>query len=196
MKIILASQSPRRRELLSLMGIPFEVAVRPVDESFPEQLDPVAAVRHIAEKKAAAFLPDATDELIIAADTVVVIDRQVLGKPSDKVQAADMLMRLSGRAHEVITAVALLHKGRIELFHAVTEVHFRKLTPEEIAYYIEHDQPFDKAGAYGIQEWIGAVAIDTIAGSYTNVVGLPTQQLYHVLKTTFPEALAIGRTSG
>ena len=191
MKIILASQSPRRRELLSLMGIPFEVVVRAVDESFPEWLDPVAAVRHIAEKKATAFLHDATDELVIAADTIVVIDGQVLGKPSDQAQATDMLMRLSGRAHEVITAVALLHKGHVELFHEVTEVRFRVLTLEEIAYYIDHYQPFDKAGAYGIQEWIGIVAIEATAGSYSNVVGLPTQQLYHVLKTSFPGALAV-----
>ena len=191
MKVILASQSPRRRELLSQMGISFEVAVRTVEESFPESLDPVEAVRHIAGKKAAAFVRDAADELVIAADTVVVIDGHVLGKPLDKAQATDMLMRLSGRAHEVITAVALLHKGRIEVFHVVTEVRFRKLTLGEIDYYIDHYRPFDKAGAYGIQEWIGNVAIETIAGSYTNVVGLPTQQLYHVLKTTFPWALPV-----
>src|SRR3546814_10452985 len=122
------------------MGVPFEVGVRAVDESFPEQLDPVAAVRHIAEKKATAFLHDATDELVIAADTIVVIDGQVLGKPSDQAQATDMLMRLSGRAHEVITAVALLHEGHVELFHEVTEVRFRVLTLEEIAYYIDHYQ--------------------------------------------------------
>ncbi|MGV3763268.1 Maf family protein [Parapedobacter sp.] len=185
MKVILASQSPRRHELLSQMGIPFEVMVRAIDESFPADFDPVSAVRHIAENKAAAFVHDAADELVIAADTIVVIDGQVLGKPVDKAQAIEMLMRLSGRVHEVITAVALLHKKRFELFHEVTEVRFRSLLPEEIDYYIEHYQPFDKAGAYGIQEWIGAVAIEGIVGSYTNVMGLPTATLSRTLRDRF-----------
>ncbi len=187
MKIILTSQSPRRRELLSLMGIPFEVAVREVDESFPIHLDPVAAVRHIAEKKVNPFINinEATDKLVIAADTIVTIDGQILGKPVDKTHAVDMLMRLSGRKHEVITAVALLYNGNIDVFHEVTEVHFRRLSPEEIDYYIDHYQPFDKAGAYGIQEWIGIVAVDKIVGSYTNVVGLPTARLSKELHGRF-----------
>ncbi|GGG86667.1 Maf-like protein [Parapedobacter pyrenivorans] len=177
MKIILASQSPRRRELLALMGIPFEVALREVDESFPDQLDPIAAVRHIAEKKARAFIDGAKDELVITADTIVTIDGQILGKPVDAVHATEMLTQLSGQKHEVITAVALLHKGKIKLFHEVTEVYFRVITIEEIEHYIEHFKPFDKAGAYGIQEWIGVVAVDKIVGSYMNVVGLPTARL-------------------
>ncbi|SKB57412.1 septum formation protein [Parapedobacter luteus] len=182
MNIILASQSPRRKELLSLMGIPFEVIVKSVDESFPAEFDPITAVRFIAEKKARAFISEVTDELVITADTIVTIDDLILGKPTDDAHATDMLMRLSGRRHEVITAVALLHQGGITVFHEVTSVYFRSLSHAEIAYYIDRYQPFDKAGAYGIQEWIGAVAIEQIVGSYTNVVGLPTARLSIELK--------------
>ncbi len=189
MKVILASQSPRRRELLSLMGIPFEVIVRGVNEDFPRQLDPIGVVRHIAEKKAMVFNGKVADELVIAADTIVTVDGQILGKPKDRAEAVRMLTRLSGRKHEVITAVTLLYNGRILTFHEVTAVYFRVLTQGEIDYYVDRYHPFDKAGAYGIQEWIGAVAIEQIVGSYTNVVGLPTQQLYHVLRSSFPEAL-------
>lgn len=182
MHIILASQSPRRKELLSLMGIPFTVVVRDVDESFPKGLDPVAAVRHIAEKKARAFMAEEiVDALVLTADTIVTIDGRILGKPRDKAQAVEMLTCLSGRRHEVITAVALLFHGAIEVFHETTEVHFRVLSTDEIDHYIDHYQPFDKAGAYGIQEWIGMVAIEKIVGSYTNVVGLPTAKLSEVL---------------
>ena len=177
MKIILASQSPRRRELLSLMGVDFDVVIKEVDESFPAQLDPVAAVRYIAEQKARAFLMGLADELVITADTLVTIDGQILGKPMDSAHATEMLTRLSGRKHDVITAVALLHNGNIAVFHEVTEVYFRALSDEQIAHYIAHYRPFDKAGAYGIQEWIGLVGVEKIVGSYTNVVGLPTARL-------------------
>lgn len=182
MQIILASQSPRRKELLSLMGISFTVVVREVDESFPEGLSPVAAVRHIAEKKAHAFRTEITDALVITADTIVTIDGRILGKPTDEVHAGEMLALLSGRRHQVITAVALLQSGIIEVFHETTEVHFRNLSAAEIDYYIRHCRPFDKAGAYGIQEWIGVVAIEKIVGSYTNVVGLPTAKLSEMLR--------------
>ncbi len=180
-RIILASQSPRRKELLSLMGFPFTVVVRDVDESFPQELDPVTAVRYIAEKKARAFVTEITDALVITADTIVTIDGQILGKPTDEVHAVEMLTRLSGRRHEVITAVALLLNGAIDVFHEITEVHFRSLSAIEIDHYIQHYRPFDKAGAYGIQEWIGIVAIEKIVGSYTNVVGLPTAKLSEML---------------
>ncbi|WP_262246115.1 Maf family protein [Parapedobacter soli] len=189
MKVILASQSPRRRELLSSMGVSFEVSVRAVDEQFPDGFDPVDAVRHIAEKKAAAFVGAVADELVIAADTIVAVDRQILGKPKDRTEAIGMLMSLSGRKHEVITAVSLLHNGLIQTFHEVTEVYFRVLSDQEIDYYIDQFRPYDKAGSYGIQEWIGTVAIEQIVGSYTNVVGLPTQRLYRVLKTSYPDAV-------
>jgi len=177
MQIILASQSPRRKDLLSLMGISFTVEVRNVDESVPDGTDPVTAVRHLAEKKARAFLGDEGDALVITADTIVTIDGRILGKPRDAGHATEMLTLLSGRPHEVITAVALLRHGVIEVFHDVTEVHFRTLSADEIAHYIQQYRPFDKAGAYGIQEWVGMVAIEKIVGSYTNVVGLPTARL-------------------
>lgn len=190
MKIILASQSPRRRELLAAMGITFDVIVRSVDEQFPDGLDPVGAVRHIAEKKASVFQPEVTDELVIAADTIVAVDGQILGKPADRPDALRMLAQLSGRRHEVITAVALLHGGAINTFHDVTGVYFRELADDEMTGYVDRYRPYDKAGAYGIQEWIGQIAIEKIAGSYTNVVGLPTQQLYRVLRTSYPAALS------
>lgn len=186
MVVILASQSPRRKELLSLMGIPFQVKVNEVDESFPPQLNPKDAVRHIAEKKIKAFAKTTSDELVIAADTVVTIDGRILGKPADSEQASGMLKLLSGRKHDVITAVALLRNDRISVFHEVTEVHFRELSDAEIDYYVKHYKPFDKAGAYGIQEWIGLVAVEKIIGSYTNVVGLPTERLYQELIALFP----------
>lgn len=173
------------------MGVSFDVIVRSVDEHFPDQLDPVGAVRHIAEKKAMVFKTEVTDELVIAADTIVTVNRRILGKPKHRAEAVEMLSSLSGRKHEVITAVSLLQGGRIQTFHEMTAVYFRALSAQEISHYVDRYQPFDKAGAYGIQEWIGAVAIEKIVGSYTNVVGLPTQQLYHVLRTSFPEVLPI-----
>src|SRR5690606_22223536 len=147
-RIILASQSPRRSELLSMMGIPFTVVVRNVDESFPDELDPEAAVRYIAEKKAGAFTAETNDVLVITADTIVTIDGRILGKPSDEAHAVEMLTLLSGRRHEVITAVALMQQGTSEVFHEVTEVYFKRLSSTEIDHYIQHSQPFDKAGAY------------------------------------------------
>ena len=189
MQIILASQSPRRKELLAAMGLSFTVAVRDVDETFPHELDPTAAVRYIAEKKAQAFLGEAPDALVVTADTIVTIDGRILGKPKDESHAVEMLTTLSGRQHDVITAVALLHNGTVEVFHDRTEVYFRNLQPDEITYYIRNYRPFDKAGAYGIQEWIGMVAIEKIVGSYTNVVGLPTAKLNDVLRNRFSPAL-------
>lgn len=183
-KIILASKSPRRKELLRLLGFEFTVSVKAVDESFPPDMDPVSAARFIATKKANAFIGKVNDdELVITADTIVTVDRQSLGKPSDSAEAAKMLRLLSGRKHQVITAVALLESGRDAfVFHEITDVYFKELTPGEIAYYIDHYKPYDKAGAYGIQEWIGAVAIEKISGSYTNVVGLPTTALCTALQ--------------
>lgn len=183
-KIVLASKSPRRKELLELLGVEFRVVVRDVDESFPADLDPVGAARFIAVKKASALAGKVgDDEVIVAADTIVTIDGEVLGKPSDASHATQMLQLLSGRKHQVITAVALLvADGEVEVFHEITDVYFNTLTPGEIEHYIAHYRPYDKAGAYGIQEWIGAVAVEKIIGSYTNVVGLPTAALYTALR--------------
>lgn len=181
--IILASQSPRRKELLRQLDLPFEVRTKNIDESFPSNFRPEAAAVYIAEKKANSFLDQLDKELLIAADTLVAIDEEIFGKPKDSDDAFRMLRLLSGNVHEVITGVALLHQRKIYSFFEKTLVYFKHLTDEEIAYYIESYQPFDKAGAYGIQEWIGMVGVERIDGSYNNVVGLPTARLYHELHT-------------
>lgn len=179
--IILASKSPRRQELLTLLGIDFRIVLKDVDETFPEGLSPVDIALYISEKKARAFDELVNDEIVITADTIVVIDGKILGKPENELHALEILTTLSGRMHEVITAVSLLRNGKIHSFYEVSEVVFRELTREQIEYYIKTGNPMDKAGAYGIQEWIGLVAIEKINGSYTNVVGLPTHRLYQEL---------------
>ncbi len=179
--IILASKSPRRQELLKLMGIDFRIVLKEVDESYPEGLTPSEIAVYISEKKAKAFDELIGDELVITADTIVVIDGRILGKPEDDDDAFKILSTLSGRMHEVITAVSLVKSGQIRSFYEVSEVFFREISPEQIQYYINNGNPADKAGAYGIQEWIGLIAIERINGSYTNVVGLPTHRLYQEL---------------
>ena len=180
--IVLASQSPRRQELLRLMNIDFRVDVQEVDESFPENLTPVEIAKHIANKKASAFKGLQTNELLITADTIVSHQNAILGKPKNAMQAKEMIRQLSGSVHEVITAVAFQYQGQTHSFHESTQVFMNALTDTEIDHYITTYQPFDKAGAYGIQEWIGLVAIQKIAGSYTNVMGLPTERIYQELQ--------------
>lgn len=182
-KVILASNSPRRKELLGQLGIDFDVKSKDIDESYPNSFRPEAVAVYIAEKKANAFIDQVSSELLIAADTVVAIDDDIFGKPKDHQDAKKMLQRLSARHHEVITGVALLHRTKIFSFFEKTIVHFKELTDSEIEYYIANYQPFDKAGAYGIQEWIGMIGVDKIEGSYTNVVGLPTARIYHEIKS-------------
>jgi septum formation protein len=180
--IILASKSPRRQELLKLAGIDFDVVLKDIDESYPEGLTPAEVAIYIAEKKAKAFdeaLID--DQVVLTADTIVTIDGKILGKPADEQEAFDMLSLLAGRKHEVITGVAILKNHQIHSFYETTEVFMAALTKEEIDHYVKNYQPFDKAGAYGIQEWIGLVGIERINGSYTNVVGLPTHRVYKKL---------------
>lgn len=179
--IILASKSPRRQELLKLMGIDFRVALKEVDETFPENLLPFEIALYISEKKANAFDESLTNEIVITADTIVVVDEKIIGKPQDEKNAFEILSLLSGRKHEVITAVSLLKNHEVLSFYEVSEVYFKNLAPEQISYYISTGQPMDKAGAYGIQEWIGLIGIEKIVGSYTNVVGLPTDRLYKEL---------------
>jgi septum formation protein len=181
-KVILASKSPRRQELLRLMGIDFRIVLKDVDESYPENLTPEEIAVYIAEKKARAFDESVDDEVVLTADTIVNVDGKILGKPETVEQAAEMLRILSGKVHRVVTGVCLLYKHKYNLFHDVSEVFFRKLTEEEINFYVHKYQPLDKAGAYGIQEWIGLIGIERINGSYTNVVGLPTEKLYQQLK--------------
>lgn len=181
--VILASNSPRRKELLTQLGISFKISAKDIDESYPKSFRPEAVAVYIAEKKANSFLEQVSSELLIAADTVVAVDEEIFGKPRDHQDAKRMLEKLSARSHEVITGVALLHRGKIFSFFEKTTVYFKELTDSEIEFYITHYQPFDKAGAYGIQEWIGMIGVNKIEGSYTNVVGLPTARVYHEIKS-------------
>lgn len=180
--IILASKSPRRQELLQMMGIDFKVVLRDVDESYPEGLTPTQIALHIAEKKAKAFDEVIQNEIVITADTIVSLDGKILGKPENEAHAFEILSDLSGKRHEVITAVCLLKNHQIISFYDISEVFFKELSEEQINYYISNYSPMDKAGAYGIQEWIGLVAVERINGSYSNIVGLPTQRLYEELQ--------------
>lgn len=179
MKLILASNSPRRKELLSMLGIPFEVrTLHGIDESFPDTLKGEKIPLHIARKKAEAYKAGMNkDEVIITADTIVYLDGETLGKPKDAEDACRMLRKLSGKTHEVITGVSIVTESCIRQFATTTKVSFANLTDSMINHYVEHYRPFDKAGSYGIQEWIGGVGITGIEGSYYNVVGLPVQRL-------------------
>ena len=179
--IILASKSPRRQELLQLMGIDFTVVLKDVDESYPSNLSPSEVAVYIAEKKIRAFNEVIKDEIVITADTIVLLDGKILGKPENADHAFEILSDLSGKRHEVITAVSLLKNHQIKSFFEVSEVFFKPINSEQIRYYISNYHPMDKAGAYGIQEWIGLVAIDKIIGSYSNIMGLPTHRLYQEL---------------
>ena len=181
-KLILASKSPRRQELLRLMDIEFRIVLKDVDESYPENLEPEEVAVYIAEKKAKTFDETVTDEIVLTADTIVCIDNLILGKPENAAHAIEMLQLLSGRMHRVITGVCLLYKHQYHSFYDVSEVYFGELTTEEISAYVNKYQPFDKAGSYGIQERIGLIGIEKINGSYTNVVGLPTEKLYRELQ--------------
>jgi len=182
--VILASQSPRRRELLAQAGIPFRVLVKPTAEDFPKNLPPNEVVMILSKQKANVFTEELMDErvVVIAADTIVVIDGKIINKPGDHGHAVEMLRSLSGREHEVITGVCIRHRDDIRLFYESTTVYFRVLSEEETNYYVSTYQPFDKAGAYGIQEWIGHVGIHHIEGSYLNVVGLPLERVFTELK--------------
>lgn len=182
--IKLASNSPRRRELLSGLGIDYEVQVLPgINEDYPAGLEGEEIPVYIAREKAEAYRSLLKDnDLLITADTIVYVDGQVLGKPSDEADARRMLRLLSGKEHQVITGVCLTGKHRQRSFASVTRVTFAPLTPDEIDYYVSHYHPLDKAGAYGIQEWIGYVGVSAISGSYFNVMGLPVQRLYQELK--------------
>jgi septum formation protein len=182
--IILASHSPRRKELLSGLGIDFEVRVIPgIDESYPDGLPPAEIPCCIARKKADAYRPGMKEnELIITADTVVILDDRILEKPRDRDDAIRMLHRLAGRMHEVVTGVVITTYSRQSAFSVVSAVDFATLTDEEIRYYVDTFQPYDKAGAYGIQEWIGYIGVQGIRGSFYNVMGLPVQRLYQELK--------------
>ena len=181
--VVLGSNSPRRRELLHDMGVTFRVeAIKGIDETYPPTLPVEEIPVYLARIKAEGH-PLKPDELLITADTVVVLDETVLGKPTGEAEAHRMLRALSGRAHRVISGVCVTTRGRSEAFADTSIVHFADLSDDEIAYYIAHYRPLDKAGAYGIQEWIGNIGIQGINGDFYNVMGLPTRKLYQMLKT-------------
>ena len=184
--IYLASKSPRRRQLLAMLDIDFDIApVVEVDESYPPYLVADKAACHIATKKAEAYsqlIIDEPDALVITADTIVVCDDVILGKPADYDEAHAMLRKLSGKKHKVVTGVAITSARHRDIFSDTTTVAFRDLDDNEIRYYVEHYSPLDKAGAYGIQEWIGAAAVDEMRGSFYNVMGLPVEMLYKRLR--------------
>ena len=177
--LILASKSPRRQELLTLMGLNFKVLLKDVDESYPAGLEPAEIALYIAEQKAKAF--DAAEEVVITADTIVALNGEILGKPTDRAHAQEMLAKLSGSKHEVYTGVTLVQGDKVYSFYDRTEVYCKPVTSEEIDFYIDNYQPYDKAGSYGVQDWWGLVVVQRIEGSYTNVMGLPTERLYHEL---------------
>lgn len=183
-RIILASNSPRRKELLAGLGVNYEVRTLPdVDESYPETLQGADIPLFISKIKADAYKTLLQpDELMITADTIVWMDGMVLGKPRNRFGAIEMLRQLSGHTHQVFTGVTITTATRQHSFSVGTEVRFANLTDEEIVYYVDTYQPMDKAGAYGVQEWIGYIGVENISGSYFNVMGLPVQRLYTELK--------------
>lgn len=193
--ILLASNSPRRRELIAGLGFPHQVyVIKGIDESYPETLEAEKVAEHIASLKAAPYkawftdsslIPEGItidDTIFITADTVVVVDNTILGKPNDEEDAARMLRLVSGRTHQVYTGVCLLSKDKEKHFSVCTDVTFSSLSDDEIKHYINTYHPFDKAGAYGIQEWIGYIGVTGINGSYFNVMGLPVQRIYNEIK--------------
>lgn len=185
MKIILASNSPRRKELLGGLGVDFEVKVlKCVDESYPESLPSTDVAEYIAAEKAAAYTVK-DDELLITADTVVIVGRDILGKPADAADACGMLRELSGKTHQVVTGVCLTTSKEQRRFSVTTDVTFKQLSDAEINYYVDKYKPYDKAGAYGIQEWIGYIGVTALSGSYYNVMGFPVQRVYEELTTHF-----------
>jgi len=181
--LILASQSLRRQYLLKELGLDFEIVETGVREEYPAGLSPAEIALFLAGLKADSFDASRLDPkaIVITADTIVLLDNEILGKPSSYGEAVSMLQKLSGRRHEVITAVCLKSSKKKELFHVQSSVYFKELTLEEIEYYIDNFQPFDKAGGYGVQEWIGYIGIARIEGSFFNVMGLPVKELYEHL---------------
>jgi septum formation protein len=182
-KIILASKSPRRQYLLKELGVDFEIIATDVQEEYPDNLSSDEIALYLAGKKAEAFDRSRIDEktIIIAADTIVVLEGEILGKPGNYQEALTMLQKLSGKKHEVITGVCIMSKKKINTFHVTSSVYFKELCDEEIDYYINNFRPYDKAGGYGIQEWIGYIGISKIEGSFFNVMGLPVKEVYEEL---------------
>lgn len=181
-KLILASKSPRRQQLLSELGFDFEIRTKDVEEDYPPHLQRENVALFLSQLKANAFKNELKEkELIITSDTIVCLDNQIIGKPTSRANAIEMLTALSGRMHDVITAVTLTSSQKQTSFFVCTTVFFKSLSVDEITYYIDNYEPYDKAGSYGIQEWIGFIGIEKIVGSYFNVMGLPLKELYDAL---------------
>jgi len=181
-KLILASKSPRRQQLLQQMGYSFETRIKDCDESYPSNLKPQEIVKHICLNKANVFQEELLqNELLLTADTIVYINDRVLGKPKDRIEAIEMLELYSGKEHKVVTGVCVADKSKKNVEFCETTVFVRQLSKEEIIFYIDNYQPYDKAGGYGIQEWFGAVAVEKIIGSYNNVMGLPTHLVHKMI---------------
>ena len=180
--IILASQSPRRRQLLQWAEVDFETLVEHTEESFPGHLNPQEVAVHIARNKAEAVKRKAGEKTIIAADTIVVLGNEIIGKPRDRQDAIAILNKLSGSHHQVITGVVLLNAHKEVSFSDITDVEFHPLTPNQIEFYVDKYQPYDKAGAYAIQEWIGVVGIKCVRGDFYNVMGLPVSRVVQALQ--------------
>jgi septum formation protein len=180
--IILASKSPRRQHLLKDLGVDFEIRTKEVEEVYPPELEREQVALFLSELKATAFENELTEnDILITSDTIVCLGDRIIGKPKDRDDAFNMLSDLSGNKHEVITAVTLTSKEKQQSFFVETEVYFKTLSNFEIDYYINKYQPFDKAGSYGIQEWIGYIGIEKIVGSYFNVMGFPVKEVYEAL---------------
>lgn len=185
-KLILASKSPRRQALIAELGIPFEVRIKEVEENYPADLEPHKVPEFLAKLKAVPLRAELADqEVLLTSDTVVILDKQVLGKPADAEEAKKMLRSLSGKTHEVITGVSLLSLHEEVVFSSCTKVTFSALEDSEIDYYVAAFKPYDKAGSYGIQEWIGYIGVQKIEGCYYNVMGLPLHDVYRTLKQRF-----------
>jgi septum formation protein len=177
--VILASGSPRRQHFFKDMGIPFSIQLNEIEEVYPNHLKAQEITNYLAALKAEAFEGKLQEnDILVTSDTIVWLDGKALGKPKDRIDAIAMLQKLSNQTHEVITSVCLKSIAKIEVFHCITQVTFAELSNEAIHYYLDQYQPFDKAGSYGIQDWIGLIGISKIEGSYTNVVGLPTEMLF------------------
>jgi len=181
-RLILASQSPRRHAILKEMGLNFTIRVNPIKECYPLNLKRGEITHYLSRLKASAFTKLEHNDILITSDTIVWFDEKPLEKPKDKAQACEMLQKLSGNSHEVITSICLTSKEKQRIETEYTKVFFKNITQEEIEFYVENYAPFDKAGAYGIQEWLGYTSVEKIEGSYFNVMGLPTHLLYNMLK--------------
>ena len=179
-KIILASKSPRRQKLFKGLGISFEIKTKEIDEDFPNTIDASNVAAYLAQKKAEAF-ELSTDEVLITSDTTVLLSNRILNKPQNNKEAIEMLQSLSSKTHQVSTGVCIKSTAKEVIFSDLTSVTFKSLSIDEVEYYVKHFNPFDKAGSYGIQEWIGFIGIEKIEGCYYNVMGLPLSKLYHEL---------------